>query len=153
MSFHARTAAPAPIPHQYVGTVADTTIGLLTAPANALDNGVRRIQFSNDRNWLSLMQAVHRSFFSSLQLAIESGLEAICREQGLKVSSRLRESIESAIGKIESVADDNEVVHRGIRDLRTFMMWDHDFEIRRSCYELQNVLSVRNVRPPISHCA
>lgn len=118
---HVRTAAPAPMPHQYVGTVVDNTIGLLTAPANALENGVRRIQFSDARNWLSLMQAVHRSFFSSLQLAIEAGLEAICRQQGLKVSSRLRENMDSAIGKIESVAGDNEEVHRGIRHLRTFL--------------------------------
>lgn len=121
MRFHARTADPAPIPHQYIGTVVDNTVGLLTAPANALDGGSRSIRFSDTRNWLSLMQAVHRSFFSSLQLAIEAGLVAICRDRGLQAPSRLREGMESAVDKIEKASRDNDAVHRGIKHLRTFL--------------------------------
>lgn len=66
-AFHSRTAAPAPMPHQFVGTVVDNTVGLLTAPANALDGGARAIRFSDHANWLSLMQAVHRSFLVLLR--------------------------------------------------------------------------------------
>ena len=87
------------------GTTVDNTVGLLAAPANALDGGTRALRFSDTRNWLSLMQAVHRSFFSSLQLAIEAGLVAICRERGLQVPSRLRHRMKSAIEKIEKAAE------------------------------------------------
>jgi hypothetical protein len=121
MAFHARTADPAPIPHQYIGTTIDNTVGLLAAPANALDGGTRALRFSDIHNWLSLMQAVHRSFFSSLQLAIEAGLVAICRERGLQVPSRLRHRMKSAIEKIEKAAGDNDEVHEAIKDLCTFL--------------------------------
>jgi hypothetical protein len=121
MRFHAKTATPAPLPHQYVGTVVDNTVGLLMTPANGLDGGKRTIRFSDASNWLSLMQAVHRSFFSSLQLAIEAGLLAICRERGLQVSSRLREDMQSEIRKIENAAGDNDAIHCGVKHLRSFL--------------------------------
>src|SRR4051794_8685366 len=86
-SFHARTSAPVPLPHQYVGTIIDNTVALLTAPANALDGGARRIIFDQDRSWLSLMQAVHRSFFSSIHTAVEAGLHTMCAELGVNPTS------------------------------------------------------------------
>lgn len=121
MAFHTRTVAPAPIPHQFVGTVVDNTVGLLIAPANALDGGARAIRFSDDSNWLSLMQAVHRSFFSSLHLAIEAGLVALCRERGVTARNRLREGMQSAVEQIENAAGTNETVHRGVKHLYAYL--------------------------------
>src|SRR5579884_1243306 len=75
-----RGAAPASIPSQYIGTIIDNTAALLTAPANALDQGNRHVTFSEPANWLSLMQALHRSFFASILIAVEAGLAYVCAE-------------------------------------------------------------------------
>lgn len=80
-----RTVSPAPLPHQFIGTVVDNTIGLLTAPANALDGSCRRVTFSEDTNWLSLMQAVHWSFLSSIHRATEKALSELCQAENLQV--------------------------------------------------------------------
>jgi len=52
-----RMTAPAPVSHQFIGTIVDNTIVLLTAPGNSLDIGSRSFMFSHTRNWISLMQA------------------------------------------------------------------------------------------------
>jgi hypothetical protein len=85
-------AAPAPESIQFLGTVVDNTVALLTAPANSIDRGGRHVSFDQKRNWLSLMQAVHRSFFSSIHLATEAGLAQICSQYRIEVtaSSRLK---------------------------------------------------------------
>lgn len=85
-------AAPAPECLQFLGTVVDNTIALLTAPANAIDGGSRNFRFGAPRNWLSLVQAVHRSFFSSILLTTEAALAGICRERNIEVipSSRAK---------------------------------------------------------------
>lgn len=86
--FHDLTCEPAPIPHQLVGTVVDNTILLLTAPINSLD-GVPRIAFPSEWNtWKSAMQAVHRSFFSSLHMSVEKGLSFLCDENKILVKSK-----------------------------------------------------------------
>lgn len=85
---HDRTKDPNPIAHQYIGTIVDNTIGLLTAPANSLDNGNRIFTFSDDKNWVSLMQAVHRSFFSSLHTAVEISFERILKDRQIKAENK-----------------------------------------------------------------
>lgn len=82
-----RTAAPAPIPHQYIGTAVDNAVLFLSACANSLDSGARKITFSQTDNWLSAMKAVHRSFFASLHSVVEAGLTAICEERALTAES------------------------------------------------------------------
>ena len=101
MVFHDRTAAPAPIQHQYIGTIIDNTVALLMAPANSIDGGSRRVTFSENRNWLSLMQAVHRSFFASIQLATEVGLEQFCKEQSVCIEARQGRKMLAHVQKIE----------------------------------------------------
>ena len=78
------TAAPASMQFQYIGTIVDNTMALLTGVANSLDNGQRVARFSEFANWLSAMKAVHRSFYSSLIIAIEQGLSDFCAEKGIK---------------------------------------------------------------------
>ena len=56
---------------QFVGTIIENTLCLLTAPANALDKGNRQVWFDEDKNWLSVMSALHRSFFSGIHTATE----------------------------------------------------------------------------------
>lgn len=74
MNFRDRTKAPNPVTHRYIGTIVDNTLGLLCSVANSLDKGCRKITFDQMENWTSLMQAVYRSFFSSLHIAIEKAL-------------------------------------------------------------------------------
>lgn len=88
-TLQSRTAAPAPVPHQYVGTVIDNTVALLTAPANSLDGGHRSVRFIEDSGWRSLMQAVHRSFFASVHLALERAIVYRCQERGIAVNSQM----------------------------------------------------------------
>ena len=73
-----KTSAPSDNCFQYLGTTVDNTLSLLTAPANSLDDGHRRLIFNDDKNWVSLMQAVHRSFLSSVQIAVEKALTEQC---------------------------------------------------------------------------
>lgn len=109
-----RTKAPNPIAHQYIGTIVDNTRGLLTAPANSLDNGSRKATFSDDENWVSFMQAVHRSFLSSLHTAVEISFERILEDkkrnaenkqqkkykEKLKTFKPINEKLEAFITKI-----------------------------------------------------
>lgn len=125
MVFHPQTAAPAPIPHQFIGTVVDNAVGLLTAPANALDGGARAVRFSDIANWLSLMKAVHRSFFSSLHLAIESGLVALCREREVVVYNRFYKSAIEAVAQIEREAGSSKTVQRAVKTLHTYLKRQH----------------------------
>lgn len=87
------TAAPAPNAYQFVGTMVDNTLTLLLGVTNCLDQGNRSIQFSNFRNWISAMQAVHRSFYSSIIMAVEKSLTEYCLEERIQVkSSRLQDA-------------------------------------------------------------
>lgn len=106
ISLHGRTASPAPISHQFIGTIVDNTVVLLTAPGNSLDNGSRSFKFTHTRNWLSLMQAVHRSFFSSLHTATERALAEICVNRGIAVTNRMQAQTDRKFASIEA-----EVVH------------------------------------------
>ena len=93
-------AAPAPESIQFLGTIVDNTIAFLTAPANAIDGGGRQIRFDQKRNWLSLMQAVHRSFFSSIHTATEVGLAQICRLHQIEVTASSRLKAENIIQRL-----------------------------------------------------
>jgi len=109
----AEYAAPAPECVQFLGTIVDNTLGLLTVPANAIDHGARQVRFENPRHWLSLMQAVHRSFFSSVHTATEAGLAAICRQHGIEVKSTLRARAEKIVERLKdriSEAEAKEIV-------------------------------------------
>ena len=107
-----RTSSPAPLPHQYVGTVVDDTFVLLMAPANALDRGRRQAYFTNTENWLSLMQAVHRSFFASLHLATERGLESICEAEAISVGSSTARRFERELNKLTELISEEAMLKR-----------------------------------------
>jgi hypothetical protein len=125
LTLHARTAEPAPLPHQYVGTIVDNTIGLLTAPANSLDRGARHIGFEQNENWLSLMQAVHRSFFSSLHTATEKALADICTKRGVQVTSRLQTASEKALTELIPELPQTPNAHRVLKNLRKLFRTVH----------------------------
>lgn len=93
-------AAPAHMCFQLLGTLVDSTKGLLTAPMNAIDGGDRKFAFNLNIAWDSLMQAVHRYFLSSLQVAIEKGLRTICKEHEIEVSSSLRRRAQEVVDGI-----------------------------------------------------
>jgi hypothetical protein len=94
------TAAPAPRQYQYVGTVIENTLVLLTGVANSLDQGSRNIQFSDFVNWISAMQAVHRSFYSSIIMAVEISLTEFCQDEGITVKSGRLAQAESIIADL-----------------------------------------------------
>ncbi len=98
-----RTKAPNPIAHQYIGTIVDNTIGLLTAPANSLVKGSRNVTFSDDKNWVSLMQAVHRSFLSSLHTAVEISFERILEDQKIKAENKQQKKYKEKLKTFKSI--------------------------------------------------
>lgn len=102
IQFHSRTAAPALLPHQFIGTVIDNTLALLTVPANSLDGGNRIAYFSEINNWRSLIRSIHSSFLSQIHLATERALIVICDEQNLKVQVAFQSSLIEAIAQIEA---------------------------------------------------
>lgn len=95
-----KTAAPSDMSFQYIGTIIDNTMGLLTAPANSLNNGNLRIVFEGDLNWISLMQAVHRSFFSSIQTALEKGLSELVNNVEIINVIKIERLIKELNGKL-----------------------------------------------------
>jgi hypothetical protein len=99
------TAAPAPSQYQYVGTVIENTLVLLTAVANSLDQGGRNIEFSDFMNWISAMQAVHRSFYSSIIIAVEISLTEFCRDENIEVTSGRLAQAESIIADLGDSLD------------------------------------------------
>lgn len=116
--FQPRTTAPAPIAHQFIGTVVDNTLALLTVPANSLDGGHRSIQFSESNNWRSLIRAVHSSFLSQIHLATERALVSICEELNLRVQSSFRLSMLKAIDQIERHTEDLKPIQRALKDVQ-----------------------------------
>jgi hypothetical protein len=123
-SFHPRTTEPAQIPHQLLGTIIDNTIALLTAPANSIDQGSRNVAFSDSRNWLSVMQAVHRSFFSSLMTATEAGLSYLCGMRNVAVESRQRKKMIEVVDALEKSASAAKVELRELKQLRRLIPGD-----------------------------
>jgi hypothetical protein len=94
------TAAPASVQCQYVGTIIENTLVMLTGVANSLDRGQRSITFSDFSNWISAMQAVHRSFYSSIIIAVEISLVVLCRDENIEVKSARIAQAESIIGDL-----------------------------------------------------
>lgn len=101
-----RTKAPAIIQNQFIGTVIDNTVCLLTAPANSLDKGNRHVTYDKSENWISAMQAVHRSFYSSIHLAIEKALDEFCKEKSVKVESSIKKEYEREFLKLKRNLDE-----------------------------------------------
>lgn len=127
------TKAPAPEEIQLLGTIIDNTFGFLTAAGNSLQLKLNPHLlnknfcipvFEDDKNWVSLQQAVHRSFFSSIHLGTEKALDCICEEYSLEISvsqqkkaqdiilnlnleasSKAAKSILSLAGKLPSFTD------------------------------------------------
>lgn len=95
-----KTSAPADLCFQYIGTIVDNTIGLLTAPANSLDDGNRRISFDEEHNWISLMQAVHRAFLSSVQIAVEKALANDCGSIEISGEKKIASLLKELDGKL-----------------------------------------------------
>lgn len=101
--FHERTVSPSPIPHQYVGTIIDSTIGLLCSAGNSLDNGNRNITFSDPaRNWVSLMGIIHRIFFSMLHISFELGITKVCERLKLETISSESKTFLDILNKINT---------------------------------------------------
>lgn len=98
--FQDQTKSPNPISNQYIGTVVDNTIGLLCSVANSLDKGDRYITFDQWGNWKSLMQAVHRSFFSSLHIAVEAAISDLSIKYGLECHSSIKVRYVKVVEKI-----------------------------------------------------
>ena len=107
-----RTSSPAHVSHQYIGTVVDNTIALLTAPANSLDGGHRLVTISDPKNWVSIMQAVHRSFFSSVHLATERALAELCEGRLVTVQSGLALKLDKEISSLLEMIDDDATIQQ-----------------------------------------
>jgi len=114
-TFQPRTAEPAHVAHQYVGTVVDNSLALLVIAANALDGRSRNVSFSESRNWISLLQAVHRSFFASLHLAVERGLHDICEKVGSEVSSSAATQFDREYKKLFAVLETDVAIEQAKR--------------------------------------
>lgn len=123
--FAKRTTFPAPIPHQFIGTVVDNTISLLTCPANAIDSGNRIVTFNADSCWLSLMSAVHRSFLSSIHTAAEHGLQSFLTQLNLTASPGINKRAQKAIDDIEQSTTELPQLAKKIKILRDALLVKH----------------------------
>jgi hypothetical protein len=120
-----RTKDPAPLPHQYVGTMIDNTFALLTAPSNALSGGSLRIGFDQWGNWLSLLQAIHRSFFASIIIGVEKGCAVFCEASGTTVLARPNGRAMRLLKKVDEAAAGNVAVLDATAKLRDVLAPKH----------------------------
>lgn len=88
------------ITHRYIGTIINNTLVFLCSVANSLDGRSRHIEFDQMRGWKSAMQAVHRSFVSTLHLAIETGLEDLCTRLNVTAESSERKRYLKIVNEI-----------------------------------------------------
>lgn len=106
-SLDRRTAAPAPLSHRYIGTVIDNTIALLLSPRNSLAPELVGVEletafYGDFMAWRSLMQAVHRSFVSSIHTATEKALHEILRANNIReVQSQRKAKYDALLEIIE----------------------------------------------------
>lgn len=123
--FDSRTMSPAPLPYQFVGTIIDNTRCLLTAPANSLDGKNRKFKMSDINNWLSLMQSVHRSFFSDIHIATEAGLAHLCKELGITPEIRINKAIEDVLDDIRAEVVGSPTIKKELKmiERKTLRKW------------------------------
>lgn len=102
-----RTCSPAPIQHQFIGTALDNSLGLLTAPANALGERIN-FSFTEFDNWLSLMKSVHRSFCSQVHTCLEKGREKLVLEWNLNVESSIKKQYSKQLEAIRPLVPESD---------------------------------------------
>lgn len=94
------------IAHRYIGTVISNTAALLTAPCNSIDEGKRKVIFSDDSEIFSLIQAIMRSFLSSLHATAEIGIEKILEDRQIEVVSSFKKTKEKKFAKFQDVSEE-----------------------------------------------
>jgi hypothetical protein len=79
-----------------LGTVVQGTICFLTIAANTLDEGQRRLKFTEKDDWTNLMSFINRAFYANLHTAIEAELLEFCSRKNIEVTlTQRRKLIES----------------------------------------------------------
>jgi hypothetical protein len=80
---------------------------------------------SETANWLSVMQAVHRSFYSSILLAVERGLKSICDQQNVKVDCKRKLIFESLLDIIETKTTHSPETTKALKELKNLTKSNH----------------------------
>lgn len=114
------SAPKATIQAQYIGTCVDNTLVLLTAIANSIDHGSRSIAFSEYSNWHSAMQAVHRSFYSSIVSCTEKACADFCTTKGIQIDVGRLQTVEKINTLITDHIDNKQIALRIEKQIRSF---------------------------------
>ena len=79
---------------KFMGTILASTICFLSSAANSLDQGCRVKKFDAIEDWSQVISAINRSFYSSIIISTELGLEHFVRKKGGEIKSTFEKQFE-----------------------------------------------------------
>lgn len=85
---------------KFLGTVLANTISFLSSAANSLDNGKRLKTFKHIDDWGELLKAINRSFFSTIIISTERGLELYVSKKGGVIESSQKRTYQKKYDKL-----------------------------------------------------
>jgi hypothetical protein len=97
--------------------------------ASVVQDAPERIEMSHQDMALSLIKSVHRSFFSSVMIGTEKGLDWLCARADVTVESSIRRQLDAVIDKIAADFDADTIrPHlRAIKNLRSNLITFQDY--------------------------
>lgn len=95
---------------KFLGTVLANTISFLSSAANSLDNGKRVKAFNHIDDWGELLKAINRSFFSTIIISTERGLELYISKKGGVIESSQKRTCQKKYDKIRTLLDGDTLV-------------------------------------------
>jgi hypothetical protein len=142
--FGGLTKPPAPEYHGFLGSTTNATLVLLGQCIQLAGGTFELLDGFSTNHWQSVVNVIHRSYYSSLQMVVEAMCDGFCRGRGRQVVSGAPERkpgfmdyINSAM-KASKLTDDRKVFWRQYFDgLRVLRNKNSHFDAKFSEYELK----------------
>jgi hypothetical protein len=139
--FGARTIPPAPEYHGFLGATANATLVLLGQCMQLAGGEFELLDGFTTNHWQSVLNVIHRSHYSSLQMVIEAMCQGFCRSCGQEVTPSttmgFMDHVNSAL-KASNLTDDRKRFWREYFDgLRVLRNKNSHFDAKFTQYELQ----------------
>ncbi len=96
-------------PGSRIGIVIRSALVFLTALANSIDKGNRRINFHDFSDWLNTQRDIHRVYFNNLHILTEMTLEEMCTKYNINAESAVAKTYLDKIIRLEKLCDSKDL--------------------------------------------